>query len=237
VACRVGEHVAAQPAGPEFQNPVGRLRHVVDHDVDVELLREIRVRPPRRPVIGSELEGHAGSAFAGGDDDPVVAQVGDRHPDQLAVERRQLPRVRAVDHHVVHPPDHGLADHLPDRETVRSPGCGVMAVRSGHYHALQARRTARPRGREMATIKQTQAAKRNVRQAQQAASRKKTTASTARAATTAPGKQGAAVAQRKQTGAAAPRTKAELYEMAKKRDLPGRSKMGRDELAKKLGVR
>jgi hypothetical protein len=52
---------------------------------------------------------------------------------------------------------------------------------------------------------------------------------------TALGKQGAAVAQRKRTGAASPKTRAELYEIAKKRDLPGRSKMGRDELAAKLG--
>ena len=89
----------------------------------------------------------------------------------------------------------------------------------------------------MATTKQTQAAKRNVRQAQQAASRKKTIASMPKETKTALGKQGAAVAQRKRTGAAAPKTKAELYEMAKQRDLPGRSKMGRDELAKKLGVR
>ena len=29
----------------------------------------------------------------------------------------------------------------------------------------------------------------------------------------------------------------ELYEIAKQRDLPGRSKMGRDELARKLGER
>lgn len=89
----------------------------------------------------------------------------------------------------------------------------------------------------MATTKQTQAAKRNVKQAQQAASRKKTIASMPKETKTALGKQGAAVAQRKRTGAAAPKTKAELYEMAKQRDLPGRSKMGRDELAKKLGVR
>jgi hypothetical protein len=89
----------------------------------------------------------------------------------------------------------------------------------------------------MATTKQTQAAKRSVRQAQQAASRKKTIASMPKETKTALGKQGAAVAQRKRTGAAAPKTKAELYEMAKQRDLPGRSKMGRDELAKKLGVR
>ncbi len=89
----------------------------------------------------------------------------------------------------------------------------------------------------MATTKQTQAAKRNVRQAQQAASRKKTIASMPRETKTALGKQGAAVAQRKRTGAVAPKTKAELYEMARERDLPGRSKMGRDELARKLGVR
>jgi hypothetical protein len=88
----------------------------------------------------------------------------------------------------------------------------------------------------MATTKQTQAAKRNVKQAQQAASRKKTIVSMPKETRTALGKQGAAVAQRKRTGAA-PKTKAELYEMAKQRDLPGRSKMGRDELAKKLGVR
>jgi hypothetical protein len=47
-------------------------------------------------------------------------------------------------------------------------------------------------------------------------------------------KQGAAVAQRKRTGGASPRTRAELYEIAKKRELPGRSKMGRDELARAL---
>jgi hypothetical protein len=37
------------------------------------------------------------------------------------------------------------------------------------------------------------------------------------------------------TGADTPKTKAELYEIAKQCDLPGRSKMGRDELARKLG--
>jgi hypothetical protein len=43
------------------------------------------------------------------------------------------------------------------------------------------------------------------------------------------------VAQRKRTGGTTPKTRAELYEIAKKRDLPGRSKMGRDELARMLG--
>jgi hypothetical protein len=52
---------------------------------------------------------------------------------------------------------------------------------------------------------------------------------------TALGKQGAAVARRKRTGASGPKTRAELYEMAKRRGLPGRSSMGRDELARRLG--
>jgi hypothetical protein len=40
---------------------------------------------------------------------------------------------------------------------------------------------------------------------------------------TALGKQGAAVAQRKRTGAATPNSRTELYELAKTRNLSGRS--------------
>jgi hypothetical protein len=89
----------------------------------------------------------------------------------------------------------------------------------------------------MATTKQAQAAKSNVKKAQRAASSKKTIAHLPAKTRTALGKQGAAVAQRKRTGAATPKTRAELYEIAKRRELPGRSKMGRDELARKLGER
>jgi hypothetical protein len=49
------------------------------------------------------------------------------------------------------------------------------------------------------------------------------------------GKQGAAVAPRERTGGDSPTTRAEFYEIARQRDLPGRSKMVRDELARKLG--
>jgi hypothetical protein len=89
----------------------------------------------------------------------------------------------------------------------------------------------------MATSKQTQAARRNVKKAQQAAAGKKTITHLPAKTRTALSKQGAAVAQRKRTGGSSPKTRAELYEIAKKRDLPGRSKMGRDELARKLGER
>jgi hypothetical protein len=88
----------------------------------------------------------------------------------------------------------------------------------------------------MATSKQTAAARSNVKKAQKAARSQRTLASMPSSTRTALGKQGAAVAQRKRTGGATPRTRAELYEIAKKRDLPGRSKMGRDELAAKLGL-
>jgi hypothetical protein len=87
----------------------------------------------------------------------------------------------------------------------------------------------------MATTKQTQAAKRNVTKAQKAAAGQKTIASLPKATRSKLGKQGAAVAQRKRAGGSQPKTRAELYEIAKRRDLAGRSKMGRDELARALG--
>ena len=87
----------------------------------------------------------------------------------------------------------------------------------------------------MATKKQTDAARSNVKKAQRAAKRKRTLAHQSSATKTALGKQGAAVSQRNRTGGSTPKTRQELYEMAKQRDLPGRSKMGRDELARALG--
>jgi hypothetical protein len=93
----------------------------------------------------------------------------------------------------------------------------------------------RPEEAQMATTKQAKAARRNVTKAREAATEKQSIAHMPKKTRTALGKQGAAVAQRKRTGGSSPKTRAELYEIAKKRDLPGRSKMGRDELARKLG--
>jgi len=89
----------------------------------------------------------------------------------------------------------------------------------------------------MATAKQTKAAKKNVAKAQKAAKATKSISRMPAKKKTALGKQGAAVAQRKRTGATSPKTKAELYEMAKKRDIAGRSTMSRAQLAKALGVK
>jgi hypothetical protein len=87
----------------------------------------------------------------------------------------------------------------------------------------------------MATTKQTAAARRNVKSAQKAARSQHTLAKLPKKTRTALGKQGAAVARRKRTGGTTPHTRAELYEEAKQRDLPGRSRMGRAELARALG--
>ncbi|MEW6476543.1 MAG: hypothetical protein AB1679_30145 [Actinomycetota bacterium] len=87
----------------------------------------------------------------------------------------------------------------------------------------------------MATEKQRQAARRNVKKAQSAAKEKRTIAHLPRKTKTALGQQAAAVRQRNRRGGSSPKTRAELYEIAKRRNLPGRSKMGRDELARALG--
>lgn len=87
----------------------------------------------------------------------------------------------------------------------------------------------------MATTKQRKAAKRNVRKAISAAKSKKTISRMPKRTRTALGKQASAVRQRKRTGAKSPKTRAELIKIARRRGLEGRSKMGRDELARALG--
>ena len=87
----------------------------------------------------------------------------------------------------------------------------------------------------MASEKQVQAARRNIRKAAATAKRKRSLANLPRATKAALGRQAAAVRQRNRRGGSAPKTRAELYESAKRRNLPGRSKMGRDELARALG--
>jgi hypothetical protein len=89
----------------------------------------------------------------------------------------------------------------------------------------------------VATTKQRTAARKNIKKAAAGAKSKKSIASMPKSTRTALGKQGAAVAARKRSGGSTPKTRAELYEEAKRRDIPGRSRMGRDELARALGKR
>lgn len=86
----------------------------------------------------------------------------------------------------------------------------------------------------MATTKQRTAAKRNIRKAISAAKSKRTIARMPRRTRKALSRQAAAVRRRKRTGASTPKTRAELYEEAKRRNIPGRSKMGRVQLLRAL---
>jgi hypothetical protein len=88
------------------------------------------------------------------------------------------------------------------------------------------RATLKRERRTMATSKQTRAPRRNVKKAQQAAASKRTIAHLPAKTRTALAKQGAAVARRKRTGGASPKTRAELYEIARRRDLPARVENG-----------
>jgi hypothetical protein len=84
----------------------------------------------------------------------------------------------------------------------------------------------------MATKKQTQAARRNVKKAQSAAKSKRTIANLPKSTRSELGKQ---AAKSRQRGGRAghrleDRNRQQLYEVAKERDIPGRSKMGKWEL-------
>ena len=87
----------------------------------------------------------------------------------------------------------------------------------------------------MATERQRRAAKKNIQKASTAAKRQRTLAHLPKKTKTALSKQATAVKARKRTRSSSPKTRAELYEEAKRRNIPGRSKMGRAELARALG--
>jgi hypothetical protein len=84
----------------------------------------------------------------------------------------------------------------------------------------------------MATAKQRQAAKQNIKKAQRAANEKKTITKLPPAVRRDLGRQGAKARQRGgQAGHAyEDRSRQELYEVAKQKGIPGRSKMGKWDL-------
>jgi hypothetical protein len=88
----------------------------------------------------------------------------------------------------------------------------------------------------VATTKQVQAAKRNITKAQQAARRKRTIAHLPKS--TRRGLSAQAAKSRRRGGAAGhaleDRNREQIYEVAKQKNIPGRSKMGKWELIKAI---
>ena len=88
----------------------------------------------------------------------------------------------------------------------------------------------------MATTKQVQAARRNIQKAQRAAKSKRTVAHLPEATRRDLGKQAAKARQRggRAGHALEDRTREQLYELAKKRNIRGRSRMGKWDLIRAL---
>jgi hypothetical protein len=88
----------------------------------------------------------------------------------------------------------------------------------------------------MASTKQVRAAKQNIRKAQTAAKRKRTIANLPKATRSDLGRQAARSRARGGTAGRAleDRTRQQLYEEAKRRNVPGRSRMGKWELIRAL---
>jgi len=91
----------------------------------------------------------------------------------------------------------------------------------------------------MASRKQVQAARRNVKRAQVVAKQKRTIASLPRATRRDLGRQASAARRRGGAPGRAleDRTRVQLYQAAKKRGIPGRSRMGKWDLIKALRSR
>ena len=88
----------------------------------------------------------------------------------------------------------------------------------------------------MATTKQVQAAKRNIKKAQAAATRKRTIAHLPKSTRRSLVKQAAAGRRRGGEAGRAlqDRNRQQLYEIAKQKGIPGRSKMGKWDLIKAI---
>jgi hypothetical protein len=91
----------------------------------------------------------------------------------------------------------------------------------------------------MASTKQVRAARRNIKSAQRAARSKRTISKLPRSVRKDLGRQAAAARSRgRRPGRALEdRTRSQLYEQAKKQDIPGRSRMGKWELIDALRSR
>lgn len=103
---RICVDVFPQMAGTDGEDFPVRGRNVVDHDIEVSLLRNLWVGPGRRDVIGRALKGDPRRGLIGRDDAEVIASVRDTLSEEERVELREQLRVSAVENHVMQTPDH-----------------------------------------------------------------------------------------------------------------------------------
>ncbi len=117
-----------------------RVSDVPDHDFEVHLLGDGRVRPGRRTMVGSKLEREPRGSVVGRDDHEIVAVVRDRPVEECGVEPREPCWVRAVEDDVMQTSAHFSMVSANDRS------CGDPTVNAGPHlaHGGAPRGTAIP---------------------------------------------------------------------------------------------
>lgn len=108
MASWIGKDVAGELARSEIQNSGPSVGDVVDHDVELELLRPVWIGPLSGPLVRGKLKRDSGGPIVAGYHDPVAAVVGNRQPQELGVEGRERAGIGAVDNRVVKSPNHDL---------------------------------------------------------------------------------------------------------------------------------
>ena len=106
---RISKHsIAVELGRAQTEYVRRRVGDTLDHDVEVHLLRDGRVRPGRRAMVRSELEREPRGRVIGRDDHEIVARVGDRMVQECGVEPREHSRVGTVENDVVQASVHAL---------------------------------------------------------------------------------------------------------------------------------
>ena len=136
---------------------------------------------------------------------------------------KQSPAQKETVERVMHEYKHGELKIRGNGPKVKSP---KQAIAIALHEAGASNQESPKKNRE--TLKKTKAKERKGETAQAAAEGKKSSRTSAK---TAKGRKPTA---KSRAAAGGGKTKAELYEMAKKRDIPGRSKMSKDQLARAL---
>jgi hypothetical protein len=95
-----------QPRSADLECRLFGHLDVVHHDIDVKLLRTLRIRPPWFSKIRHSLEGKTMAVGVVSDHDPSIALALYPHAQQPHVELRQGPRVRAINHRMFETSDH-----------------------------------------------------------------------------------------------------------------------------------
>jgi hypothetical protein len=129
MARRVRVHVVATGQAPctKPQHRFLRAVEIVNHHIEVKLLRAGRVRPIRRLMIRGELKSQSRSLGVFRGYDPVLRLIGDGKSQEFRIERCQGYWVGTIDDYVVFATNHALS--LVQNDLSRAGSCQSVRTR------------------------------------------------------------------------------------------------------------